>query len=199
MSKHTVRIMATWFLILPWMQLPGSAAELKLATVSMERIFDEYHKTQEANAQFKARADEMDVKRRDLMDNVKSRKSELEALSAEARDKSLSDTEREKKKLLAEDKYTQAKDAEEKLMDFDKACKKQIGDQMRQMQQQIITEIRAIIQAYAKNNGITLVLDSSGKTMNQVEAIIVSDKALDITDAILAILNKDKTKTLSKP
>jgi len=191
--------MATWFLILPWMQLPGSAAELKLATVSMERIFDEYHKTQEANAQFKARADEMDVKRRDLMDNVKSRKSELEALSAEARDKSLSDTEREKKKLLAEDKYTQAKDAEEKLMDFDKACKKQIGDQMRQMQQQIITEIRAIIQAYAKNNGITLVLDSSGKTMNQVEAIIVSDKALDITDAILAILNKDKTKTLSKP
>ncbi|MBU4200422.1 MAG: OmpH family outer membrane protein [Verrucomicrobia bacterium] len=199
MSKYAAVILFSGLIFLPGIQPAASATDLKIAVISMERVFDEYHKTQEANAQFKSRADDMDLKRRDLLDQVKSRKSELETLSAETRDKSLSDTEREKKKQLEEEKYTQVRDAEEKLMAFDKACKKQFGDQMRQLQQQIIVEIRGVIQSYAKDHGITLVLDNSGKTMNNVESVIVADRSLDITDAVIAILNKDKPAPSAKP
>ena len=192
MSKYSIGWLYAALFFLLWLQ-PGQvrAADLKIATVSMERLFDEYHKTKEANARFKARADEMDVKRRELIADAKVRKGELETLGAEARDKSLNDAERNKKQAQAEEKFTQTREAEEKLMDFDKACKLQFGDQMRQLQQQIVVEIRGVIQAYIKDRGITLVLDSSGKTMNNVEAVLIADKSFDITDAILAIINKD--------
>lgn len=199
MLKYTAVFLLAGFLFLPGIQPAAPAADLKIAVVSMERIFDEYHKTKEANAQFKSRADDMDLKRRELLDQIKSRKSELETLSAETRDKSLSDTERDKKKQQEEEKYTQVRDAEEKLMEFDKACKKQFGDQMRQLQQQIIVEIRGVIQSYAQSHGITLVLDNSGKTMNNTEAVIMADKSFDITDAVIAILNKDKPAPAAKP
>ena len=196
MSKHTMRILVTWFLFLPWVQPSAEAVDLKIALVSMEHLFDKYHKTLAANARFKSRADEMDVKRRTFLNEIKSKRSELEALSAEARDQSLNDIEREKKKQQEEEKHTQLRDAEEKLVEFDRACKKQFGNQMRHMQQQLITEIRGIIQTYAKDHGITLILDSSGKTMNNVEAVVVSDKTLDITSTILEILNKDKPASI---
>ncbi len=199
MTKYSLLIAGLSLFLMPWLQPAAGAADLKIATVSMERLFDEYHKTREANARFKARADEMDVKRRELIAAVKGRKGELETLSAEARDKSLNDAERNRKLAQAEDKLTQAREAEEKLLEFDKACKLQFGDQMRQLQQQIVAEIRGVIQAYIKDRGITLVLDSSGKTMNNVEAVLFADQAFDITAAILAIINKDAPRAARAP
>ncbi len=190
MLKYSAGLLLMTLCFLPGLQPGASAADLKIALVSMERLFDEYHKTQAANARFKARADEMDIKRRKLLVDVKTLKNELEILGAEARDNSLNDTERNKKQAQAEDKYTQARNAEEQLMEFDKTCKQEFGDQMRQMQKQIVVEIRGVIQSYSKGRGITLVLDSSGKTMNNVEAVLIADTSFDITDAILEIINK---------
>jgi Skp family chaperone for outer membrane proteins len=199
MSKHVSILFFAVLLLLPWIQPSARAVELKVAVVNMERLFDEYNKTKEANAQFKSRADEMDIKRKELLADVKARKAELDAISAEARDKSLSDAERAKKKTQEEEKYAQGREAEEKLVEFDKACKLQFGEQMRQIQKQIVVEIRAIIQAYIKDRGFTLVLDSSGKTMNNVESVLTCDPSFDITDAILTVLNKQPPKAAASP
>jgi Skp family chaperone for outer membrane proteins len=44
-----------------------TAGEQKTAFINMERVFDEYYKTKTANLQFKARGEEIDVKRKDLV------------------------------------------------------------------------------------------------------------------------------------
>jgi len=169
----------------------ATAAEQKTAFINMERVFDEYYKTKNANLQFKARGEEIDAKRKELLAKVKSAKTELDKLSAECRDKSLNDNAREKKREGAEDKLSELKDAEEKLLDFDKTYKKEIAEQMRQMQQQIVAEIRGVIQTYAAEHKIDIVLDNSGKTLNNVEAVMYFDKSMDITEPILAIMNKN--------
>ena len=61
---------------------------------------------------------------------------------------------------------------------------------MKQSQQKLIEEIRSEIADYAKKNGIHIVLDNSGKTLNDVESVIYYAPELDITKPILAILNK---------
>ncbi|MFH1969620.1 MAG: OmpH family outer membrane protein [Verrucomicrobiota bacterium] len=168
-----------------------NAAEPTMAFVSMERLFDDYYKTKAANVQLKARFESMDVPRRELINQVKTLKTEVEKLGAEARDKSLSDAERDKKRTAAEDKFALFRDAEAKLAEFDNTYKKQFGEQMKQSQQQLVGEIRAIIQAYVKEHGIRIVFDSSGKTLNSVESVVYYDPAFDITEPILAILNKN--------
>jgi len=168
-----------------------NAAEPAMAFVSMEHLFDEYYKTKAANIQLKARFESVDAPRRDLLNRVKTLKTEVEKLGVEARDKSLSDAERDKKRTAAEDKFALFRDAEAKLVEFDNTYKKKFGDEMKQSQQKLVGEIRAVIVAYVKEHGIRIVFDSSGKTLNSVESVVYYDQAFDITEPILAILNKN--------
>jgi outer membrane protein len=176
----------------------GANAQQKIAFIDMERVFDDYHKTKTANAQFKKRGEEIDLRRKELIDKAKDVKTNFDKLVAESRDKSLNDKAREKKKEEAESKLEELKDAETKVMDFDKLYKKEIADQMRQMQQQIVAEIRGVIQTYSVENKIDIVLDSSGKTLNNVEAVMYFDKRTDITEPIMAIMNKNAPDTGKK-
>lgn len=171
-----------------------NAAEPAIAFVSMERLFDDYYKTKAANIQLKARFESVDAPRRDLLNQVKTLKTEVEKLGLEARDKSLSDAERDKKRTAAEDKFALFRDTEAKLVEFDNTYKKKFGEQMKQSQQQLVGEIRAVIEAYVKEHGIRIVFDSSGKTLNSVESVVYYDPAFDITEPILTILNKNATE-----
>lgn len=174
------------------------AAEQKIAFINMERVFDEFHKTKSANVQFKARGEEIDVKRKEIVSKAKALKADFDKLNAEYKDKSLNDNTRDKKKEAAEEKLDELKDIEAKLMEFDKVYKKEIADQMRQMQQQIVSEIRGVIQTYAVENKIDIVLDNSGKTLNNVESVMYFDRRMDITEPILAIMNKNAPETEKK-
>ena len=189
-----------WQLILIAILTAGGvmAAEQKIAFINMERVFDEYYKTKSANVQFKASGEEIDGKRKEIVAKARTLKADFDKLNLEYKDKSLNDSTREKKKEAAEEKLDEIKDVEKTLMEFDKVHKKEISDQMRLMQQQIVGEIRGVIQTYAIENKIDIVLDNSGKTLNNVESVMYFDKRMDITDPILAIMNKNAPETEKK-
>lgn len=182
-----------WQIILAVILIAGGvmAAEQKIAFINMEKVFDEFHKTKSANVQFKARGEEIDVKRKEIVSKAKALKADFDKLNAEYKDKSFNENTRDKKKEAAEQKLDELKDVEARLMEFDKIYKKEIADQMRRMQQQIVSEIRGVIQTYAVENKIDIVLDNSGKTLNNVESVMYFDKRMDITEPILAIMNKN--------
>jgi len=189
-----------WQIILTAILTAGSitAAEQKISFINMEKVFDEYYKTKTANVQFKARGKEIDVKRKEILSIAKSLKAEFDKLNTEYKDKSLNENAREKKKEAAEDKFIEFKEAEKNLMEFDKVAKKEIANQMRQMQQKIVGEISGVIQTYAVENKIDIVLDNSGKTLNNVECVMYFDRRNDITDPILAIMNKNAPESEKK-
>jgi len=189
-----------WQLIITAILTAGGvmAAEQKIAFINMERVFDEYYKTKSANVQFKARGEEIDVKRKEIVSKAKTLRADFDKLNAECKDKSLNESTRDKKKEAAEEKLDEFKDVETKLMEFDKVYKKEIADQMRLMQQQIVGEIRGVIQTYAIENKIDIVLDNSGKTLNNVESVMYFDRRMDITDPILAIMNKNAPEAEKK-
>ena len=166
------------------------AAGFKVAFINMKRVFDEYYKTVKANTDFKARAEIVELERKERVAALKKLKADLESIAADARDTSLSDSEREKKRKLAETKFSEFKDAEEELALFERTKQKGLGQDMQEKQHELVEEIREIISAQVKARGITMVLDSSGKTFNNTEAVIYYDETLDITDEIVKLVNK---------
>ncbi|NLE66844.1 MAG: OmpH family outer membrane protein [Lentisphaerae bacterium] len=178
------------------MAAPAPAADFKVAFINMKRVFDEYYKTKKANTEFKARADTVELERKEKVNALKAIKAELENMAADVRDTSLSDSERDKKRKLAETKLSEFKDAEEELALFERTKQKGLGQDMQEKQQELVEEIRAIIASRVKAKGITMVLDSSGKTFNNTEAVIYYDETLDITDEIVALVNKDAPEGL---
>ncbi len=168
----------------------AGGAELKVATVSMERLFDNYHRTQTFNADLKKRAAALENKRDQLVLEAKTKQRALETVAEEARDRSLSESERERKKREAEEAYARARAAEEAVAEFDRTEKRRFSEEMRDAQQELVKEIRQVIREYAAQKGYTLVLDLSGKTLNGVEAVVHADPGFEITEPVLELLNK---------
>ena len=178
--------------------MPSRAVELKIVVVSMERVFDEYHKTKAANEILKKRSDEADIEHSKLLSNVKTLKKELETLNTEADDDSMSEAEQKKKRNLIKEKFKKYKNAENQLIEFNRTYTKELSREMRKIQEKLVKEIRDTIHRYIKGKGVILVLDSSGKSMNRVDSIVYFDQALDITDDIIALLNKNATASILK-
>ncbi len=170
--------------------VPCRADPPRIAVISMERVFDKHHKTQSANTIMKAKIDEMEKDRQKMLDDMKKIKSEMETLGLEAADSSLSEAEQKKRIEKAKEKYAAYSEAEERLIRFDRLSKSEFGSRMRETQQEIVDDIRRMVQLYIKDKNIAIVLDNSGKTMNGVEPVIYYDQTLDITDDIIALLNK---------
>ena len=63
------------------------------------------------------------------------------------------------------------------------------------MRKELVDEIRRAIARYAHKHGYNLVLDYSGRTLNNLPAVIYFTPDSDITDTILELINKGaKTK-----
>jgi len=188
--KKTNLVMLSAFIIFAAFASASAGGKEQYAVISMERVFDAYHKTKKASARFRSRANEIDIQREAMFSKIQSLKDNLKTLQKEASDSSLSKDKQIEKKQLAEKKYTEFRDAENKLIKFNKSSKKELAHQMQQAQEEIVSDIRKIIGQYVKQKDIIMVFDSSGKSLNAVESIVYFDKALDITDEIIKILNR---------
>jgi len=56
-----------------------------------------------------------------------------------------------------------------------------------------------VVVGYAKTNGFSLVLDSSGQVASGFEAVLFADEKLDITEPVLKVLNANKPEGAAKP
>ena len=54
----------------------------------------------------------------------------------------------------------------------------------------LVNEIADVVKVYSEQQGYTLVIDSSGNTLNGLPAFIYLKSEMDITDTILGMINK---------
>lgn len=185
-----VTITCALFLCVPFSEV--FASEQKIAFVSMKTLFDSYYKTEQANERFEGRAAEIELKYEEMIAGLRAIEREIEGIGIEASDTSLSESERQRIQKVAREKVEQYKTAQRDLAEYDERHRKRIRREIHDAEQKIITEIRGILVDYAKEHKITVLLDSSGKSLNDVETVLYFNKKLDITDAVLKLLNEGK-------
>ena len=183
-------------LILSMMCMPFllSAEDVKIGVVDMERLFKDYYKTKIANAKLKKQAETFKEYSDNLAASHLKLQEEFKALRDASQNIAFSDTQRESKRLAAQDKYRQLKAKEVELEQYGREKRIQLRDQEAKMRTDILTEIRRSIAKYAKENKYTIIVDGSGKTLNNIPSVIYYKTELDITDIILELINKGAEK-----
>ena len=63
---------------------------------------------------------------------------------------------------------------------------------MKRVRDKLVEEIKTTISTYAKTQGFTAVLDASGENLNGVPSVLHYDARLDITTAVVDLLNTGK-------
>ena len=186
------KIVATALIaMLPFML---AAEDIKFGVVDMEQLFKDYYKTKIANGKLEKQAQTYKEYSDKLAQSQLQLTEEFKSLRDASQNIAFSASQRESKRLAAQDKYRQLKAKEVELEQYGREKRIQLRDQEAKMRQDILTEIRKTIAKYAKEHGFTIIMDSSGKTLNNISSVIYYKTEIDITDTILKLINKGASK-----
>jgi len=171
----------------------------KILTVDLVKLFDNHYKTQEQQAKFEADQ----TKAKEQLDQITKDGQALVEQYKELDDQSKNPT------ATAEAKAGAAAAAQKKMDEINQKQREQqsfIQNTRSSMQQRgqtfktlMLEEITKIAVEIAKTHGATFLIDKSGPTIFGVSNILYSDPTLDITDEVMAAINKDRPAVTPTP
>lgn len=185
---HTGLVILITGLLLASVQF--STAQIKAATVNIDRLLIEYHAAKKEISSLKARRDSYLASREARLKKRNEIAQQIQTIYDKLRSKAMPRSEKaalteQQEKLIARYKSIVKSLQQTDFMET-KTTKTQIASATKKM----LEELHTVIGKYAKQNGYDWVMDTSGTSNSLISPLIYARNAVDITDDILAILNK---------
>jgi outer membrane protein len=172
-------------------------AQIKIGTVDMNKIFNSYYKTKDAeeriNEERNAAKQELDGK----MDKYKQNLDEINKLNDDVQKPELSAEAKDAKTRQRDELIQETKNLQTEIEQFRSDKEKQLQEQAVRMRNGIVQEITALVLDKVKEENYDIVMDRSGLSLNGVPILIFAKDGLDFSDDIITELNKDKPKDSS--
>jgi len=164
------------------------AAELKIATVELDKGFTAHPKTQAAEADLKKAEDAVQEEMDKIVAEGRALQEEVAQLREAAKNPLLTEEARLQKRDEAETKLPELQEFELRARRTQETKLKQMREKVMKTRQGIVDELTEAVNHFAEAGGYDLVLDKSGLTMNAVPLVAYSSPALDVTDKLIAYL-----------
>jgi outer membrane protein len=172
----------------------SAAAQTKVATVDMKKIFNNYWKTKQATAALENRKSELKKELKDMADGLEKAQADYKQLLDQVNDQALSADERDKRKQSAAEKLKEVTSSRSTLEQFQRQAEAQLADESQRMSGNLLVEIQKAVADKAKAGGFTLVLNAANS-----EAFIYVSTDNDITESVVTQLNAGAPIDLTKP
>jgi outer membrane protein len=170
--------------------LPVAAqAQLKIATVDLRKIFEGYYKTKQADSQLRERGADAEKEFKGMLDQYQKANDDYKKLVESANDQAVSSEERDKRKKAAENKVLELNEIEKSIRQFKTEKQTTFDEQKKRMRDEIVRQIREVINNKAKAGNYTLVLDTSAESLNYSPFILFNSGQNDLTEEVLAQMN----------
>jgi outer membrane protein len=177
----------------------SALAQGRIATIDLRKVFDNYYKTKLADAKLKDDAAEMDKENKGFLDDFKKANEDYQKLLASASDSALSADERDKRKAAAEKKLGEIKELKQTIEQYQQTATTTLAEKKRRLRDNILEEIRGVLNTKARSANYTLVIDTAAETVNNTPVVLFNAGESDLTDAILSQLNANAPTDLPKP
>ena len=178
---------------------PAGEKDLKIAVIDMNRVFQEYNKTRINEAKLKKQAEIFKEYSNQLTQNLAKLRQEFIKLRDDSQNMVYTAAERENRRMNAQDKYRQMAAKEQEIRDYNREKQAQLRDEYEKLRNSILTDISNAVSAKCMAEGYGLVLDKSGRTLNNIPFVVYSSKMLDITDSVIKTLNLGQNKPDFQP
>jgi outer membrane protein len=165
------------------------SATVKIAVVNMEKIYNDYYKTQAKMSQFEKQKEVYKNYSISLRDELDKLKKKYENTIKESQNITLKDDIRKKKQDEAANLRDILGVKEKELIEYNRSKLRELTEKSRTVRETLIKEIKKTVKEVGILEGYHLVMDSSAKNINNIETIIYSSPYIDITDNVLKKLN----------
>lgn len=167
-----------------------AGAELKIAVIDMQKVFAGYDRTKTVEMKLNQQVEIYKEYAAKMMREYQTMRKEFELARDESQNVSLSEAERENRRLNAADKLEKLKRKETELKEYNQSRQKQLKETFEKQRGEILAEIRAVVTNHCALTGISLVVDKSAAGMSDLPLVIYSAPDLEITRPVLDELNR---------
>lgn len=167
----------------------------KIVFIDLERVFDQFYKTQLAKSKVEVQQQDIEKEKQGMVDELNAISSTVDSLKKEARDTTLTEEIRDSKRLQYEERLLALRAKQKEIEDFSSRRQQQLQLQVTRMSQTIMDEIRQTVVEYAKKEGLQAVIDNSARKA-AIGVFVYTHPDLEITDAILTALNSKRPDIL---
>lgn len=169
--------------------------------VDLDRIYRNYYKTKLAYTQLNAQAEGIKKDGAALLETFETLKATYEQLRAESLDDALSEEIRSNKRNEAEETLIDLQEKGREIRETEQRANKQLQKQKSGMDKRILEQIQDAIKTEAQTKGylcVTNVKNVGATALQAVMTVPYYDADAEITDQILARLNKGHSDTDDK-
>ncbi len=172
--------------------LPAAAQDkLKIATVDMQTLFKQYHRTNAAQKEVNVERAKIQQNNNERLETIRALEDELQGLRKQLDDPSLSDKRKQELFKDFQGKTQEGVALDRERREFLQRRNAALNEKMVQKMRGILEEIRKLVEDRAKSDDYDYVFDKSGQSTSQVPFLLYTKDATDITAGLLAVLNKD--------
>ena len=162
----------------------------RIGYVDMEKLFQGYYKTGRSDGALKKQKDLFQQRVTDGAADLDVLKKERDECREKSMNIALSDDARAEARRDAESKDQLLRDRDRELREFVQSKDRELGRKYFELRNEIVKEINEFVKEHGRKNRYETLMDISGLTRNYIPAVVYYDKDKEITDALLAELNK---------
>ncbi|MEW6009488.1 MAG: OmpH family outer membrane protein [Candidatus Omnitrophota bacterium] len=167
---NSVKRVLAVIVMLSFLIAPLCYAEYKICTIDLLRVFEEYQKRKDFDAQLETLRKEKEGQRNKLIDQLKEIQDKMSVLS---------DSEKAKKQNELSVKSKELQELDQKIrIDLRKDWDEKLRD--------VLDDIKKVVEDFSKKEGFTFAIDN--------KALLYSAQETDVTEQIIKILNSKYKK-----
>ena len=170
----------------------SALAQTKIATVDLQKLFDNYWKTKQAQAAIQDRVAQLTKDDKSMVEDLQKANDEYQKLLQQSNDPAISPEERDRRKKDTDAKFKLLQDRKTALDQYEREAQATLNDQRQRMSEKIRAELQDAITAAAKAGGYSIVLNTAangiaiGSTSVSVpSAILYSASQVDLTADVM--------------
>lgn len=169
-------------------------AELKVATVNVQKLFADYYKTHEAQAEVDKAAQAVQETNNTRTETIKKMEAEFNDMVKKLKDPVLNEKDKKELEQKAQIKRQEVIALEQERRGFVERQLKSLQEQMKMRSAKIMEEITKVTEDIATKGSYDLILDKSAQALRSNQVLVYSKPSMDITPSVMKELNKNAPK-----
>jgi outer membrane protein len=171
----------------------------KILVVDLAKLFDNHWKTLEQTEKLKADGAKAQDQVAQLQKDGNALVEQFKELDEQSKNPTATAEAKAKAQTDAQKLYDEVQQKRSELSSFAQNTQNTLKQRFQTFKTLMIEEIEKVAVDIAKKKGATFLLDKSGPTLVGVSNILYFDPSLEITDEVMAELNKDRPATTPTP
>ncbi|MGA2693283.1 MAG: OmpH family outer membrane protein [Opitutaceae bacterium] len=171
----------------------------KILVVDLAKLFDNHWKTQEQQAKLQADEAKAQDQLAQITKDGNALVEQFKELDEQSKNPTATAEVKAKAQSDAQKKYEEIQQKRGEQNSFIQNTRNTLQQRFQTFKTLMIEEITKVAVDIAKKKGATFLLDKSGPTLVGVSNILYFDPSLDITDEVMAEINKDRPAMTPAP